>query len=389
MFKHSYLELPATCLIESAGCKRNRGKGILTYPQQSCSGKFRDRMTSFPVAASVSLLARRIAVILSLATLLIAVPRGLQAQQPDDVIRTDTSLVQLNVGVVNRRGEAVTTLSSNDFVVYEDGVRRPIVSFEPTDAPFSLVLLLDMSGSTVNFRQQIQSAALRFLDALAPEDRVAVVQFNGKGVKSLINFTSDLRRVAYAITLAGGAGTTPLYDGLKYSIKELAREGKRRKAIVVLTDGIDTQARDVDRAIVVKAAAAEVATAIKAEKNSQLVSLLNDADRQGATIFPLALPSGDPRRLPLPDPSITAMYAAARARLQLLANRTGGRLHEIRRLDDLSRLYAQVAADLRSLYTIAYQPPNASARDGKWREIRVEIARADLVASTKPGYFAR
>lgn len=346
-------------------------------------------MTSFSVAASVSKLARRTAVILSFAALIIVMPCGIQAQQPDDVIKTDTSLVQLNVGVVDKQGRAITSLSSHDFVVYEDGVRRPIVAFEPTDAPFSLVLMLDMSGSTVNFRQQIQMSALRFLDALAPEDRVAVVQFNGKGVKSLLGFTNDLRRVAYAITLAGGAGETPLYDALKYSLKELASEGKRRKAIVVLTDGLDTQVRNGDRAIVSKAEVSEVGTAIKAGTNSQVVSVLNAADRQGVTIFPLALPSGDPKRLPLPDPSITAMYAAARTRLQLLANRTGGRLHEIRRLDDLSRLYAQVAADLRSLYSIAYQPPNPGSHDGKWREIRVEIARADLVASTKPGYFAR
>lgn len=345
-------------------------------------------MTSFSVAASVSKLARRTAVILSFAALIIVMPCGIQAQQPDDVIKTDTSLVQLNVGVVDKQGRAITSLSSHDFVVYEDGVRRPIVAFEPTDAPFSLVLMLDMSGSTVNFRQQIQMSALRFLDALAPEDRVAVVQFNGKGVKSLLGFTNDLRRVAYAITLAGGAGETPLYEALKYSLKELASEGKRRKAIVVLTDGLDTQVRNGDRAVVSKADVSEVGTAIKAGTNSQVVSVLNAADRQGVTIFPLALPSGDPKRLPLPDPSITAMYAAARTRLQLLANRTGGRLHEIRRLDDLSRLYAQVAADLRSLYSIAYQPPNPGSHDGKWREIRVEIARADLVASTKPGYYA-
>ena len=346
-------------------------------------------MTSYSSAASVFNLARRITVILSFAVLLTIVAAGVRAQQPDDVITTNTALVQLNVGVVNQRGEAVTTLSSNDFVVYEDGVRRPIVAFESTDAPFSLVLMLDMSGSTVNFRQQIQAAALRFLDALAPEDRVAVVQFNGKGVKSLLGFSTDRNRVAYAITLASGSGETPLYEGLKFSLKELAHEGKRRKAIVVLTDGLDTQVRNGDRATVSKASDSEVGTAIKAEANSQVVSVLNEADREGVTIFPLALPSGDPKRLPLPDPSITAMYAAARTRLQLLANRTGGRLHEIRRLDDLAKLYAQVAADLRTLYSIAYQPPNPGSHDGKWREVRVEIARTDLVASTKPGYFAR
>jgi VWFA-related protein len=269
-------------------------------------------------------------------------------------------------------------------------VRRPILTFEPTEAPFSLVLMLDMSGSTVNFRQQIQGAALRFLDALTSEDRVAVVEFNGKGVKSLLGFSTDRRKIAYAITaLASGAGETPLYDALKFSLKELGHEGKRRKAIVVLTDGLDTQVRNGDRAIVVKAPEGEIATAIKPETTSQVVSVLNQADREGVTIFPLALPSGDPKRLPLPDPSITAMYAAARTRLQLLADRTGGRMHEIRRLDDLSRLYAQVAADLRALYTVTYQAPNAGSHDGKWREIRVEMARADLVASTKPGYFAR
>jgi VWFA-related protein len=327
---------------------------------------------------------------LSFAVLLIVIPTGVLAQQRDDVITTETTLVQLNVGVVDKQGKAVTSLSRNDFTIFEDGVRRPILSFEPTEAPFSLVLLLDMSGSTVNFRQQIQGAALRFLDALSPDDRVAVVQFNGKGVKSLLGFSTDRRRIAYAITdLAGGSGNTPLYEALKYSLKGLAHEGKRRKAVVVLTDGLDTEVRNGDRAIVAKASDAEVSTAIKAETNSQVVTVLNQADREGVTIFPLALPSGDPKRLPLPDPAITAMYGAARTRLQLLADRTGGRMHEIRRLDDLAKLYAQVAADLRTLYTIAYQPPNGSSHDGKWREIRVEIARADLVASTKPGYYAR
>src|SRR5256885_15905500 len=76
----------------------------------------------------------------------------LNAQVPEDVVRTETSLVQLNVGVVDKQGRAITSLSPNDFVVYEDGVRRPIVHFEPTNTPFSLVLLLDMSGSTASFR---------------------------------------------------------------------------------------------------------------------------------------------------------------------------------------------------------------------------------------------
>jgi len=299
--------------------------------------------------------------------------------------------VQLNVGVVDKRGQVITNLSANDFVVYEDGVKRPIVHFEPTEAPFSLVMLLDTSGSTVTFRQQISQAAIRFLDALTPEDRVAVVDFNGKGPKLQLPFSTDRNRIAYTIgiTLATGKGNTPLYEALEYSLKELAHEGKRRKAIVVLTDGLDTEVRNSDRSVVAKASETDLSSAIKADASPQVRSVLSDADRQGVSIFPLALPSGDPRRLPIADPPITAMYNAARERLQLLADRTGGRLHEIRRLDQLSLLYAQVAADLRALYSIAYQPPNPGAHDGKWREIRVEVARGELVASTKPGYYAR
>jgi VWFA-related protein len=347
-------------------------------------------MRPFLFPAPIFKVAQRLAIPCLLALVLAGFAPTTQAQQ-DDVLTTSTALVQLNVGVVDKRGQIITNLSANDFAVYEDGVRLPIVHFEPTDSPFSLVMLLDTSGSTVTFRQQINQAAIRFLDALNPEDRVAVIDFNGKGPKLQHSFSTDHNRIAYTIgvTLQTGKGNTPLYDALEYSLKELSHEGKRRKAIVVLTDGLDTEVRNSDRSIVAKASDSELPSAIKADTNPRLISVLSAADRQGVAIFPLALPSGDPSRLPLPDPAITAMYGAARSRLQTLADRTGGRLHEIRRLDQMSTLYAQVAADLRTLYSIAYQQPNPGTHDGKWREIRVQVARGDLVASTKPGYYAR
>jgi Ca-activated chloride channel homolog len=312
-----------------------------------------------------------------------------RAQDPDDVVRTNVSLVQLNIGVVDSQGRAITTLSQNDFQVYEDGVKQRISQFESTTAPFSLVLLLDMSGSTVTFRQQLKLATLRFLDALAPEDRVAVVQFNAK-IRKLTDFSSDRQKTAYAIQIADGAGETQLYDTLKFALKELEKEGKRRKAIVVLTDGLDTQMRNVDRSAVAKAQTDEEAlTAIKPQASATLNAVLNAADRQGVTIYPLALPSGDPKRLPLPGPDITGIYAAARNRLQSLADRTGGQLTEIIRLDRMAELYARVAADLRALYTVAYQPPGDRPRDGKWHEIRVEVSHPELLARTRPGYFAK
>jgi Ca-activated chloride channel family protein len=310
------------------------------------------------------------------------------AQEPDEVIRTETSLVQLNIGVVDKQGRAITSLTRNDFVVYEDGVKQSIQSFEPVDAPFSLVLMLDMSGSTINFRQQLKLASQRFLDALAPEDRVSVVQFDSQ-VKSLTGFSTDRLKTAYAIDIANGKGETHFYEALRYALRELEKEGKRRKAIVVLTDGLDTRLRNVDRSTLSKAQTNQEALAtIDPHSSADLNSVLASADRQGVTIFPLALPSGDPRRLPLQTPNIVGIYAAARARLQSLADRTGGRLNEINRLEYMAQLYREVAANLRTLYTVAYQAKGERPR-GKWHEVKVEVTYPDLTARTKPGYFAR
>lgn len=310
------------------------------------------------------------------------------AQDPDDIIRTETSLVQLNIGVVDKQGRAVTSLTKNDFVIYENGVKQSIQLFEPVEAPFSLVLMLDMSGSTINFRQQLKLASQRFLDALAPDDRVSVIQFN-KEVKSLTGFTVDREKTAYAIEIANGAGETYFYNALRFALKELEKEGKRRKAIVVLTDGLDTHLRNTDRATLSKAQTDEEALAtIKPDTSADLNNVLASADRQGVTIYPLALPSGDPKRLPIPTPNIIGIYAAARARMQSLADRTGGRLNEINNLQYMAKLYREVAANLRTLYTVGYQPGGDRPR-GKWHEIKVEVAQSDLTARTKPGYFAR
>lgn len=314
-----------------------------------------------------------------------------RAQDPDDVVRTNTSLVQLNVGVVDPRGRAVTSLSQNDFTVYEDGVKQQILHFDPTNAPFSLVLLLDTSGSTINFRPQMKAAALRFLDALAPEDRVAVIQFNAK-VKALTGFTTDRQKTGYAIeNRADGAGETHLYEALRYALIELEHEGtQRRKAIVVMTDGLDTQQRNSDRPLLARTNSdQEAVSAIDPKASSALNQVLAAADRQGVSIFPLALPSGDPKRLPLPDPVITGIYSAARVRLQSLADRTGGRLNEIQRLDQMARLYAEVAAELRTLYTVAYQPRGDRPARGQWHEIKIEVGQPALIVRTRPGYYGR
>jgi VWFA-related protein len=330
------------------------------------------------------------ATLLLLSCLFAATTAGAQTQNDEDVVSVNTNLVRLNIGVADAQGRAVTNLSQTDFVVYEDGVRQNIQSFEPTSAPFSLVLLLDLSGSTLNFRTTLKQSAIRFLDALAPADRVAVIAFNSK-VATLSDFTTDRRKTAFAIAeLADGRGNTEFYKGLKFSLQQLGKEGQRRKAVVVLTDGVDTEMRKLDSVASSRAETdADAIASVKPEASESLRAVLDSADRQGVTVYPLALPSGDPKRFPALTPQQAAIYAAARERMQSLADRTGGRLHDINRLEDLGRLYAEVAAEMRTLYSLAYQSSKSGTRDGKWRIINVETSRADLIARTRPGYFAR
>lgn len=310
----------------------------------------------------------------------------------DDVVKVDTTIVRLNVGVVDAKGNVITNLNKDSFAVFEDDVKQNISRFEPVTAPFSVVMLFDVSGSTKSFRQQMAQAANRFTDALSAEDRVAVMTFNEK-YELLTDFTTNQKNIKYAINLvgtSGKAGSTKLYKALDEALKKLRREGNRRKAIVVLTDGVDTEFESEDRKVAGNSTnAEEAAKLIKADRNPFLAKILDTADNQGVTIYPLALPSGDPNRLPDPMPFQVARYKAARERLQLLANRTGGQLNVMNRLDEMSRLYAVVAADLRTLYSIEYEPAIEKTRDGKWRAIKLEINRPELVVRTRPGYYAR
>lgn len=309
------------------------------------------------------------------------------AAQEDEVIKVDSSIVRLNVGVVDSKGKPVTHLSRENFIVYEDGVKQNISSFQPTVTPFSVVMILDMSGSTLGFRETIRQSAFRFVDALAPEDRVAVIEFYDK-VNLRNDFTTDRKKIGSSIAAANGRGKTQLYKALDVALGKLSKEGKRRKAIIVLTDGVDTAARDIDRKYLEKYKDAEIATALKPENNEMLNGILNKSDAQGVTIYPLALPTGDPFKLADPTPIQIAMFTAARNRLQILADRTGGTFNAINRLEEMGRLYASVAADVRALYTVEYQPVNIK-RDGKWREIKIEVNDPGLISKTRQGYFAR
>lgn len=307
--------------------------------------------------------------------------------QDDDPIKVDAALVRLNVGVVDAKGRPILNLDRSKFEVYEDGVKQQISRLDPSSTPFSVVIMLDMSGSTLGFRQVIKQSAFRFIDALSPEDRVAVIEFYDS-VNVRNDFTTNRSKIAHSINVANGRGKTYLFKALDVALDKLSNEKSRRKAIIVLTDGVDSPLRDLDRSVLEPLMDAQIETGIKADANPALSRILNRSDAQGVTIYPLALPTGDPDKLADPTPRQIAMFKAARKRLQIVADRTGGTLNTINRLEEMGRLYAQVAADLRTLYTIEYQSTNEK-RDGKWRAIRIDVKDPDLISRTRQGYFAR
>src|SRR6186997_1085082 len=164
--------------------------------------------------------------------------------QDDDVIRTNTELVVLNVTVTGKDGQYVKGLKASDFKVYEDGVEvtpNLITSFSLQEAPYAAVVLLDSSGSMEARFSLARSAAIRFLDGLRPEDVAAVYRFDSK-VERVQEFSGgrDLAPMAYAIR---AKGMTTLNDAIVEASKTLAERPEQRKAIVVLSDGMDTYSK--------------------------------------------------------------------------------------------------------------------------------------------------
>src|SRR5512132_3457917 len=166
------------------------------------------------------------------------------AAQDDDVVRVNTDLVVLNVTVTDKAGQYIKGLKAADFQIYEDGIEvRPnmISGFSLQESPYAAVVLLDSSGSMEARFSLARSAAIRFLDGLRPEDVAAVYRFDSK-VERVQEFSGgrDLAPIAYAIH---AKGMTTLNDAIIEAAKTLAERPETRKAIIVLSDGMDTHSK--------------------------------------------------------------------------------------------------------------------------------------------------
>ena len=334
--------------------------------------------------------------------------KGKRDKQTDiGTIRFNTDLVNVDAIVTDSKGNRITTaLGASDFTIYEDGVRQAINSFSATDAPFNLVLLLDTSGSAREEIELMRHAALRFLDELRPVDRVAVVQFS-KEVEMLTDLTSDRAEIEDALRdLKPGAGTS-FYDSLKLAIDEVLKGVEGRKAIVALTDGVDSFGYATYEQILTEIESSSVLTyflELDTERFSQDGMTRNCSDEshfefsskqfrkyiaeygKGAVMSENQSHCAIPRldRIQINQ----KLYESARRELREMAAKTAGRVYTVKNLQQLEPAYSQIASELRTYYSMSYYPTNES-HNGKWRTLRVKVNRPGLSVKTRPGYRAR
>jgi Ca-activated chloride channel family protein len=282
------------------------------------------------------------------------------AQQDRDegqyAIAVDVDLVVFNVTVTDSRGRHVSGLKAGDFHIYEENRLQEIELFNAENVPASVGLVIDNSGSMHNKRVEVAKAALAFASASNSDDEMFVVNFNENVYLALppsIPFTNDLARIRSALLQAAPVGLTALYDAIARGIEHLKTGTRYRKALVVLSDGGDNASR------------------------RPLDDVLQIAQRSSATIYAIGIYDETNRDR---NPRV----------LRKIAELSGGRAYFPDSLDDLERVWTDIAGAIRSQYTIGYHSSNLN-RDGMFRKVKITASRNGgpvLRITTRDGYFA-
>lgn len=298
-----------------------------------------------------------------------------QTPEPAETIRVDSDLVDLKVSVMSLNPQnPLPELRQKDFLVLEDGNPQEISFFAAADAPFDLVLLLDLSGSTNTKLKLIRNSAKRFVDATRPTDRVAVIAFTDVPLV-VCPLTWDRGLLRDSIDeIEKPSGGTNFWDSLHYVLANFPgseKKSMRRSAVVVMTDGVDNALPNV----------------FGEGSRMSFNELLSTVRASESIVFPIYLDTENEEVKRHRTPR--SAFAIARDQLAQLAEACGSRFYRANKLSDLDDVYKQVIGDLARVYSLGYRPSN-TLRDGKWRSVTVQILdRRDVVARTKQGYYAR
>ena len=366
-------------------------------------------------------------------------PNPPKPTSPDDTLVVEGSnLVNVNVIVTDRYGRLVTGLSQSNFQVREDGALQKVDKFFAQQDAFSVVLLIDTSRSTARKLGSIQKAAENFIKQLQPRDRVMVITFDDR-LNIITDFTGDASALKKAVKAARTGYSTRLYDAINYAITEKLKPISGRRAIVVLTDGVDTASKQAsyDSSLDLIASSNIITYAIQYETRNEGMNPLrplmlpgfpngssfvpknanNDEFKLRQPNFNLAsslwqdpapqqqpappyinIPrtttviggterDGQPAQRPTSTVQMRDRYLIASEYLGRIAQLSGARHLRADSIENTSYAFQLIADELRNLYTIDYYSEN-QAKDGKFRNIAVQLNSAEFNARARPGYRA-
>jgi VWFA-related protein len=287
-----------------------------------------------------------------------AKPTELERRQAS--IRIDTTLVQIPVTVTDPLNRFVTGLEKEHFKVFEDKIEQTIAQFSSEDAPLSIGLVFDTSGSMGGKLQKSRQAAVQFFKTANPEDEFFLIEFNDRP-ELVVPFTTDTEDIQSRLTFTQSKGKTALLDGVYMAMNTMKKARNPRKAVLIISDGGDNNSRYTE---------------------SEIKNAVREADVQiyGIGIFEAM---GSRGRTPeeMSGPGL----------LSEVAELTGGRSYNVENVNELADIAAKIGIELRNQYMLYYTPKN-QVRDGKYRHVQVKLVQPRGLPPLKPfyrlGYYA-
>ena len=289
-----------------------------------------------------------------------AKPKAPGAPTPKTDIRVDTNVVLIPVTVNDPLGRFVTGLEKENFRVFEDKVEQKVQYFASEDAPISIGLVFDTSGSMGAKLEKSRMAVAQFLKTTNPEDEYFLVEFNDRP-EVVNNFTSSPEEIQNRLTFTQSKGRTALLDAVYLALHNMKKGRNPRKALLIISDGGDNSSRYTE---------------------SEVKNLVREADVQIYAIGIFESPGNRGR---------TAEELAGPGLLSEISEQTGGRAYAVDNLNELPDIATKIGVELRNQYLIGYSPANAE-RNGKYRRVRVQLVQPrglpPLKAYWRLGYYA-
>ena len=275
---------------------------------------------------------------------------------PKANIRSDVNMVLIPVTVTDPMNRFVTGLEKDYFKVFEDKKQQVITQFSSEDAPVSVGLLFDCSGSMGSKLRSSREAVAQFFKTANPEDEAFLVQFHDTADLA-VKFTNSLEEIQNHLQFTNSKGMTALLDAIYLGMHEMKNAHNPRKALLVISDGGDNDSRYSER---------------------ETRAMLEEAD---VPVYALGIYARGAQTLPEEERGGPKLLTG-------LADKSGGRHFAVSSANELPEAAAKIGVALRSQYILAYSPVNGAA-DGKYRRVQVKLVeRRDLHLSWRPGYFA-